>query len=322
MKQSRNAAVAAILFSILAPAAHGQTYPVKPVRMVVPFPPGGGVDLTGRLLQQGLSAGLGQPVIIENRAGASGVIGAEYVARAVPDGYTIGYTAGSDLAMRPFVSKEFKLDVLRDFTPIAPALESVGCIAVSASMPVKSLSELFDYARKNPGKLNYGSAGINASHHLIGESLKQFGIDMVHVPFNGLAPAVLALVGGQIEVNITNVVSVAAQVRDGKVKILGLTRAKRFADMPDIPTLTEVVPAYSFPVSFFAFFGPADLPQAIVGRINAEVGRAVGSPELRAKARDLGMVDIYTTPEQFNAMLRGAVAEFGAAVKSGRIQPQ
>ncbi len=322
MKQSRIAVLAAILFSILAPAAHSQTYPVKPVRVIVPFPPGGGVDLTARLLQQGLSAGLGQPVIIENRAGASGVIGAEIVSRAAPDGYTIVYTSGSDLALRPFVSKEFKLDVLRDFTPIASALESVGCIAVSASMPVKSLSELFDYARKNPGRLNFGSAGINASHHLIGESLRQFGIDMMHVPFNGLAPAVVALLGGQIEVNITNVASVAAQVRDGKVKILGITRAKRFADMPDIPTVAEVVPAYSFPVSFFAFFGPAELPQAVVARFNAEVGRAVSAPEVRAKARDLGMVDIHTSPEQFNAMLRLAVAEFGAAVKSGRIQSQ
>ncbi|MSQ52133.1 MAG: tripartite tricarboxylate transporter substrate binding protein [Betaproteobacteria bacterium] len=322
MNQSRIAVVAVMWFSMLAPAAQGQTYPVKPVRLVVPFPPGGGVDLTGRLLQQGLSAGLGQPVIIENRAGASGVIGAEYVARAAPDGYTLVYTAGSDLTLRPFVSKDFKLDVLRDFTPIASALESVGCIAVSASMPVKSLSELFEFARKNPGRLNFGSAGINASHHLIGESLKQFGIDMVHVPFNGLAPAVMALVGGQIEVNITNVASVAAQVRDGKVKILGITRAKRYADMPDIPTVAEVVPSYSFPVSFFAFFGPAELPQAVLARINAEVGRAVSAPEVRAKARDLGMVDIYTTPEQFNAMLRLAVAEFGAAVKSGRIQPQ
>ena len=189
-------------------------------------------------------------------------------------------------------------------------------------MPVKSLSELFDYARKNPGRLNFGSAGINASHHLIGESLRQFGIDMMHVPFNGLAPAVVALLGGQIEVNITNVASVAAQVRDGKVKILGITRAKRFADMPDIPTVAEVVPAYSFPVSFFAFFGPAELPQAVVARFNAEVGRAVSAPEVRAKARDLGMVDIHTSPEQFNAMLRLAVAEFGAAVKSGRIQSQ
>ena len=119
-----------------------------------------------------------------------------------------------------------------------------------------------------------------------------------------------------------NVASVAAQVRDGKVKILGITRAKRFADMPDIPTVAEVVPAYSFPVSFFAFFGPAELPQAVVARFNAEVGRAVSAPEVRAKARDLGMVDIHTSPEQFNAMLRLAVAEFGAVVKSGRILPQ
>ncbi|MFM9971117.1 MAG: Bug family tripartite tricarboxylate transporter substrate binding protein, partial [Burkholderiales bacterium] len=301
---------------------YGQTYPVKPVRLVVPFPPGGGVDLTGRILQQGLSAGLGQSVIIENRAGAAGVIGAEYVARATPDGYTLAYTAGSDLSLRPFVSKDFKLDVLKDFTPIAPALETVSCIAVGASMPVKTLSELFDFARKNPGRLNYGSSGINTSQHLIGESLKQHGIDMVHVPFGGLAPAVLALVAGQIELNITNVVSVASHVRDGKVKILGLTRATRFADMPDIPTVAEVVPSYSFPVAFFAFYGPPDMQPAVVARINAEVGRALAAPEMRAKSRELGLVDIHTNAAQFQTMLRLAAAEYGAAVKSGRIQPQ
>ena len=314
--------VAAVLFSIFGVMSYGQTYPVKPVRLVVPFPPGGGVDLTGRFLQQGLSAGLGQPVIIENRSGAAGVVGAEYVARAAPDGYTLVYTAGSDLSLRPFVSKEFKLDVLKDFTPIAPALETVSCIAVSASMPVKSLSELFDFARKNPGRLNYASSGINTSQHLIGESLKQHGIDMVHVPFGGLAPAVLALVAGQIEVNITNVVSVASHVRDGKVKILGLTRATRFADMPDIPTVAEVVPSYSFPVAFFAFYGPSEMQQAVVARINAEVGRALSAPEMRAKSRELGLVNIHTNAEQFQTMLRLAAAEYGAAVKSGRIQPQ
>ncbi|OFZ99029.1 MAG: hypothetical protein A3H35_16705 [Betaproteobacteria bacterium RIFCSPLOWO2_02_FULL_62_17] len=132
----------------------------------------------------------------------------------------------------------------------------------------------------------------------------------------------MALVGGQIEVNITNVASIAAQVREGKVKIIGITRPQRYADAPDIPTVAETLPGFSFPVSFFGFFGPADLPQAMVARVNAEVGRAVSAPEVRAKARELAMAEVYTTPEQFNAMLRRAVADFGAAVKAGRIQPQ
>jgi tripartite-type tricarboxylate transporter receptor subunit TctC len=307
--------------ALFAVAAAAQTYPAKPIRLVVPFPPGGGVDLTARVLQQRMSAALGQPMVVDNRGGATGMIGAEIVARAAPDGYTLAYTVGSDLAMKRFVTKGAYLDLLTDFTPIAPALESVSCIAVAASGPA-TLRELIDLARRNPGKLNFGSAGINSSQHITGELFRQHGVDMVHVPFNGLAPGLVALLGGQIEVSITNFASVANQLRDGKVRVLAVTRPKRYEDAPQVPTVGEELPGFNMPVAFFGFFGPPGLPLPIVQRVNAEVGRALEAPEVTAKVKELYMSPVYTSAEQFVVVIRNAIDEYGKIVKSSGIQPQ
>ena len=311
------------ILCIAAPhAALSQAYPARPIRVVAPFPPGGGVDLTARVLQQRLSAGLGQPIVIENRAGASGMIGAEYVSRSAPDGYTLAYTVGSDLALKRFVSRAPTLDMLKDLTPIASALESVSCIAVAGSSTVNSITELIDLAKRNPGKLNFGSAGMNSSQHLTGELFRQYGVDMVHVPFNGLAPGVVALMGGQIEVAITNFASVSAQLREGKVKVLAVTRPKRYEDAPHIPAVNEALPGFNMPVAFFGFFGPPGLPRPIVMRLNAEVGRALESPEVRAKAKELYMSVIFTSPDQFAGMIRESIDAYGRIAHAARIQPQ
>ena len=313
---------AAVFAAALAPAALAQAYPVKPIRAVVPYPPGGGVDLTGRLLQQRLAQALGQAIIIENRAGATGMIGAEYVARSAPDGYTLAYTVGSDMALKRFVSKDPTLDITRDFSPIASALESVSCIAVASALQVNTFKELVDMARRSPGKLNFGTAGMNSSQHLTGELLRMHGVEMTHVPFNGLAPALVALMGGQVEVAITNIVSVSSQLREGKVKVLAVTRPKRYEDAPNVPTVGEVLPGFNMPVAFFGFLGPAGLPQPVVMRINAEVGRALEAPEVTGKVKELSMSVLYTSPEQFMVLIRNAIEAYGKITQTAGIKPR
>ena len=237
-------------------------------------------------------------------------------------GYTLAYTVGSDLAMKRFVSKGQTLDLLKDFTPISSALESVSCIAVSSTMPVSSIHDLIAYAKKNPGKLNFGSAGMNSSQHVTGELFRQHGVDMVHVPFSGLAPALVAVMGGQVEVAITNVASASAALRDGKVKVLAVTRPKRYDGAPDIPTVGEALPGFNMPVAFFGFFGPPGLPQPVLSRLSGEIGKAMEAPEVREKARELYMAVIYTNPEQFQTMIREAIDNYGKVVKAAGIQPQ
>jgi len=314
--------IAMLAAALLAPAALAQSYPVKPVRLIVPYPPGGGVDLTGRLLQQRLAQSLGQAIIVENRAGATGMIGAEYVARAAPDGYTLAYTVGSDMALKRFVSKDPTLDITKDFSPIASALESVSCIAVASALQVNTFKELVDMARRSPGKLNFGTAGMNSSQHLTGELLRMHGVELTHVPFSGLAPALVALMGGQVEVAITNIVSVSSQLREGKVKVLAVTRPNRYEDAPNVPTVGEVLPGFNMPVAFFGFLGPAGLPQPIVMRVNAEVGRALEAPEVAAKVKELSMSVLYTSPEQFMALIRNAIEAYGKITQTAGIKPQ
>jgi tripartite-type tricarboxylate transporter receptor subunit TctC len=316
---------AAALAIAALPAAFptlAQTYPSKPVRVIVGFPPGGGVDLTARIIQPRLSAALGQPVIIENRPGVGGMLAAELTSYAPPDGYTINYAVGSDLSLRPWISKVQGIDPLKQLTPIASAVESVGCIAVSPSLGVNSMQELLEMVKRNPGKLNFSSAGMNSAHHLTGELFRMQGYDMTHVPFGGLAPAAVAVIQGQVQVAITNVASVAGYVKDGKMKILALTRPNRFEDLPGIPTVSEALPGFSFPVAFYGFFGPPGLARPITARISADVAKALEAPEVGSRFRDLSMSRIYNNPEQFTAMLRSANETYGKIVKTAHIEPK
>ena len=323
---SRAAITTAALSITLAAAALtpalAQNWPQRPIRIIVGFPPGGAVDLTARLLQPKLSAGFGQPVIIENRAGFGGIVGADAVSHAPPDGYVLGYIVGSDLAMRPAISTQKTVSPLTDLTPIASVVESVGCIAVASNGPINSIADLIATAKKNPGKLTFGSPGVNSAPHLTGEFLRQQGLDMVHVPFNGLAPGVVALVSGQIDVAISNIATVSPQVKDGKVRILAVTRPARYEDAPNVPTVAEAIPGFSVPVAFYGLFGPPGLPQPIVQRIAAETSKALESPEIVAKTKELYMSRIYNPPEAFTAMIRNAVDSYAKIVKAAGIKPE
>lgn len=295
-----------------------EEYPARPIRLVVPFPPGGAIDLTARLLQPSLTAALGQPLVVDNRPGAAGAIGAESVSRAAPDGYTLLYTVGADLAIRH--GKPGALDLTRDLTPIAAAVASVSCIAARADLPVSSMAELIDYARSNPGKLTYGSSGIGSTQHLTGERLRQYGIDIVHVPFKGVAPALTALVSGQIDLVVTNLATAMPQLRQRKVKMLAVTQPIRFEGARDIPAVNEALPGFDMPIAWYGFFGPPKLQAAIVTRLNAEIVKTLHAPELQGRIADASMSALFTTPGQFVALIRDTAEAYGKVMKAAGVQ--
>jgi tripartite-type tricarboxylate transporter receptor subunit TctC len=301
--------------------AFPQSYPSKPIRIIVPFPPGGGVDLTARIFQQRLSGSLGQPVVIDNRPGATGAIGADTVLHSAPDGYTMLYTVGAEMVLRKYMEKKPAYQV-SDFTPIAAAVESVSCLAVGPLLRVTTIRELLDYARRNPGKLNYGTTGIGSTFHLTGEALRMHGIDIVHVPFKGVGPAMTALLGGQIEMVLSNLTVALPPAREGKVKILALTQSRRFEGTPDIPTLSEALPGFEFPSGWYGFFGPGGMPAPIVARLNAEIMRATEIPEVVNRFRDIQMTPVRGTPEQFAALVANSAEGYGRIIKAAGIQPE
>lgn len=298
--------------------APAQDYPYRAIHVVVPYAPGGAVDLTARLMQKGMSETLGQPLVIENKPGAAGHLGAEVVSRAAPDGYTLLYTVGAELAMRQ--SRPGAIDPARDLTPIASALASVSCIAVRARLPAASIGELIEYAKRNSGKLTYGTAGIASTQHLTGERMKQYGVEMVHVPFKGVAPAMTALVSGEIDVSVTNLATALPQVRQGKIRVLAVTQSKRFEGARDIPAIDEALPGFGMPVAWYGFFGPRNLPRPIVAKLAAAIGKSLEAPEMKAKITESAMSVVFTGPEQFPAFIRETADAYGKVIKAGGLQ--
>ena len=313
--------LAAALLALFAAIAHAQPYPSKPIRLVVPFPPGGAVDTTERLISASVAASLGQPIVVDNRPGAGGAIAEEVVARAAADGYTILYSVGSDMTTRKYLKKTPSLDPLKDFTPIATAASSVNCVVSGPKLTVQSMKELVEQARKNPGKLTYGSSGVSSFHHLMGEMLKQHGVEMVHVPYKGLAPAVTALAGGEIDVLLTNCGLAVPHAKDGRARMLAVLEPQRYPGAPDIPTVGEALPGFTPPQSWFGFFGPAELPQPIVAKLNGEIARALASPEVNGKLRALYLNVVVTPPDQMAAFVARTSEVFGDIVKRAGIQP-
>jgi tripartite-type tricarboxylate transporter receptor subunit TctC len=279
-----------------APGAGAQDS--RAVHVVVPYAPGGAVDLTARLIQPRLSEALGQPVVVDNKPGAAGQVGAEQVSRAPADGTTLLYTVGAELAMRQ--SRPGATDPSRDLTPIASTVASVSCVVVRASLPVDSLPALIDYAKRNPGKLTYGTAGIASTFHLTGERMKQYGVDMVHVPFKGAGPSVIALVAGEIDVALTNLATALPQIRQGKVRLLAVTQSRRFEGAPEAPAIDEAMPGFDMPVAWYAFFGPPG---------DRETPRGAGIESEDRRRRDDGGVHRSRAPAGFHPRHRSRLRE-------------
>jgi tripartite-type tricarboxylate transporter receptor subunit TctC len=303
--------------------ALAQAWPSKPIRLVVPYPPGGSTDLLGRAVAAKLGDALGQQVIVDNRGGANGTLGSDIVARSAPDGYTILLGTGATHGLTLFLSKTTPYDPVKDFTAITAAAEVPIVLVVHPSLPAANMKEFIEYGRKNPGKLSFGSSGTGSPHHLAGEMLKYMaGIDMVHVPYKGAGPAVQDLLGGQVPAVFTTLSTALPHIKSGKLRALGMVEAKRQPSAPEIPTIGESLPGYAMPRSWLGFFGPAALPEDITRRMNAEIVKAVHSPDVRAKLEVAGMPVVGTSSEEFARMVKDDIETFRKIVTAAGIKPE
>lgn len=314
--------VLALLATVAASVAgRAQTFPDKPIRLVIGYPPGGGIDFTGRLIADRLSRELGQPVVVENRAGAGGQIGADAVSKARADGYTLLFTVGSDLTWTRFMTRRKTIDPLTELTPIATAVASVSGLAVDAGSPYKTLRDLVDAARRNPGKLTYGTAGIQTVYYLYGEMLKQNGVSMTHVPYTGTPPIVPALLAHEIDVGALTLAIARPLADGGKLRLLGVFDPTRFPATPDVPAIKEVLPGFNAPVSWFGFFAPPDLPPAVAERLNADVAKAVQSPDIEQKIAAQSQRPMITPYDQMRPLLQQTTEIFHTLIVAAKIQP-
>ncbi len=316
-----------IAFALLAtmaayPAAPllAQDYPSKPIRIVVPYPPGGSLDILARAVSPKLNAGLGVPVIVESRAGASGVIGSEYLARSAPDGYTIGVGNASTHWLPVALGKKLPYDPVKDFTPLSALVKNISSLVVNSQFPVRSVKELVDYARKNPGKVSFSTPGTGTSAHLIGEMLNQIaGIELVHVPYRGSGPALTDLLGGQVLVGISSTSTVMPYVKNGRIRVLAVLDEKRYAQLPDIPTGSESLPGFAPKATLTGMFGPAGMAHEIVSRLNAELVKAVREPDIRSTLEANAFDVVGSTPEEFSALIRSNIEQWSGVVRARHI---
>lgn len=292
-----------------------QAYPSKPIRMIVPFPAGGPADIFGRGLAQGMSEQLGQPVIIENIGGVGGVLGVERAVKSAPDGYTLGFNSASTLSIAPFSFARMPYDVKKDFALVTLVVRVPEVLAVHPSLPVNSLAELIAYARKNPGKVNFGSAGGGSITHLAGELLKsEAKIDLVHVPYKGAAPAVNDLLGGQVQMGIFDVPILLGHIRSGKLKALAVTSAKRAPTLPDVPTTAEGKYPNVTSDNWYGLVMPAATPADIQKRVNAAAVAALRTPAVAQQFAKVGGLASPGTPQEYAAFLASEQAKWSKVV--------
>jgi tripartite-type tricarboxylate transporter receptor subunit TctC len=297
--------------------ADAQIYPSRTVKLVVPFPPGGSLDFTGRLIAQRLTELWGQPVVVENKPGAGGNIGADLVAKSPPDGYTILLGALSTHAVNPNLYKTMPYDAVKDFAPITLIAITPNVLVVNANSPVNNVKEFIAYTKANPGKLSFGSGSIGSGGHLAGELYKvETGTDAVHVPFKGGAPATQALLAGDTQFMFDNLANAMAQVKAGKLKALAVTTAERSKLAPELPTMAEAgLPGFDIS-TWYGLFGPAGMPVAIVAKWNTDVTKILTSPDVRAKLMADGAEPAPDTPEQFAQFIRRENAKYARIIKA------
>ena len=309
-------AALAIVATSPVPVARADTYPAKPIRLVVPFPPGGSLDVVARAIGQKLSEAWGQPVVIDNRPGAGGNIGADVVAKSTPDGYTILEGALSTHAVNLSLYGNLPYDPINDFAPITLVAITPNVLVVNPSLHVGSVAQLIAYAKANPGKLSFGSGSNGSAGHLAGELFKrEAGVDMVHIPYKGAAPALQALLAGDTQLMFDNLANSAPQIKAGKIVALAVTTAKRSALVPDLPTLSETgLPGFDL-YTWWGFLAPAGTPKEIIAKWNVEVTRILNTPEMRAFFAQQGAEPSPTTPEQFSALIRSEIPKYARIVK-------
>ena len=318
MKTKLLSVLMALGLSLALPLA-AQTYPSKPVRLVVPFPPGGATDILSRALSQELGKKLGQAIVVENKPGAGGTIGALAGAQAAPDGYTLLLTTSSTHSIGPALNSKIPYNAEADFTPIVYVASSPQVILVPLSSPARTVKEFIDYARKNPGRLNYASSGNGTISNLSTENFKaQSGTFMVHIPYRGTGLSIADLVSGKVDVLFDSVVSGMPHVRDGKLRALAVTSPKRSALAPELPTVAEVLPGFES-VTWFGIYGPRGLPPEIVTRVNQAVNAALADAELKERFARLGAETAGGTPQQFAATVKAESAKWKKVITERKI---
>jgi len=314
-------AVVAIVAAAISAAAMGQPYPSKPIRMVVPYPPGGGTDLLARSIAPRLSEKEGQSVAVDNRSGANGMIGGEIVSKSPADGYTLLLATSAEVALNAAVYEKMPYNPERDFAPVMLLANSPLVLAVHPALPAKNVREFIALAKKRPGEITYGSGGAGGPHHIAGEWMKLLAkIDIIHVPYRGGGPLIVDLMGGHLHTSIIALPVVAPYVKAGKVRALAVTSAKRSAALPDVPTLDESGLRGLDVSQWWGLLGPAGLPREIVTKLNADLGEIVKLPATRARMAELGMEPVGSSPAQLGELIHADITKYRKVVKEANIR--
>lgn len=303
-------------------AASAQTYPNRPITLVVPFPPGGIADGTARVVGPALSAALGQPVVIENRGGSGGNLGVAAVARAAPDGYTLLMTPNSPVVQNPFMFKNYPINSERDLAPIAMIGEGYIGLVVQKSSPINSVQDVIAAAKAKPGELTFGNIGVGSSHYFAGALLnKKAGINIIPVPFQGAGPAMQNLLGGHVSMSYGTLSGVLSYVQSGQLKLLAVAESKRVRDLPDVPTIAETVPGV-VTSTWEGFFAPAGTPSAIIDRLYEATKKALETPEVQQKLTRIGIVPNLMPPDELKRTVHEDLKFWRQAVETAGLQPQ
>lgn len=312
----------ALLFACLvASASYAQSYPSKPITLIVPFAAGGNNDVSGRIVARKLGDLLGQPVVVENKTGAAGTIGTAAVATAKPDGYTLGFLSSGPVAASASLMKSIPYDSRKDLLPVGRVTTSPSVLVVNPSFPAKDIAEFATFAKRNAGKVNYGTAGPGSSPHLAGALFESMaGVQMVAVPYRGGAPALADLMGGQIHAVFNPILEVMPQVRAGKLKALAVTSERRSSLLPDVPALAELYPGYEI-LTWNGVFAPPGTPSEIVERLNAALRKALADPDVAAKLLDLGLEVSFSSPADLGAYVSAQIDYFAKLVRVARVEP-
>ncbi len=302
--------------------ACAQSYPTKAVRVIAPFPPGGGTDLFARAVAQKLTSTLGQTFVVDNRSGAGGMIGADLVAKSPPDGYSLLITSSSTHSINPHLTRKMPYDAIRDFVPVINIASAPNVLVVHPSVPAKTVKEMIALAKSRPGALNYASNGTGTLSHLTGEMFKlQAGINLIHIPYKGGPPAVIDLVAGQVSALFAAAPTVFPQVRAGKLRAIAMTGPKRSAALPDLPAVAETLPGFDS-VQWWAMFAPAGTPGDVVERLNSEVSRIITDADVKARFAAEGAEPAGGSPREFAAFVRADYEKWGKVVKAVGIRPE
>jgi tripartite-type tricarboxylate transporter receptor subunit TctC len=310
-----------LLMMIASAAAWAQPYPAKPVTLIIPFPAGGSTDIVGRIAADAMAKELGQPFVVDNRGGAGGAIGAKAIADAQPDGYTLGLATVSTHVVNPVVRSDLRYDPLKDFTLISQIASVPNVVVIHPGVPARDLREFLDYARKNPGKLNFATPGAGSLGHMMGETFKYSAkVEMTHVPYRGAAPALNDTLAGQVQVLFDNLPASLPHIQAGKLRALAVASEKRVAALPEIPTFAEAgLPLVNDP-SWFGLIGPARLPADIARRLHAALVQALRAPEVHKRLEAVSADPVGNSPEEFSRVVTRAIEANRRVVKEGRLK--